>query len=191
MAQSADDSNEKGNEAEEREAAKAMQKRFNEIQYDYVQTLQGVQEGAAKKLSTAQREYERTVQDAHLKAQKAAVEIQQKFLQESGETSAQEASESQQARAFHNFMREMNQPAVTAQESCVAAYDTYLQAVLDIQVQAKEDSEGAYREYIRAMTEWWAESDAELIDASSLAAIGQTLTAAATHTLGVLGQTRA
>ena len=116
-------------------------------------------------------------------AQKAAVKVQQSFLHESDVASAQGISESQQAEAFQKHIMALNKPGLAAHESCIAAYDTYVKTVSAIQAEAKEHSANAYRNYVVALREWWAKSDPEVIDAESLAAIGQTIAAAAYHTL--------
>lgn len=186
MAQPKHDPRKERDDEAESEVTRAMQKRFNEIQYDYVQALQDVQAAASKGHEDAHRTYEHSVRNAQLAAQKATVEIQQSFLQESNLALAQGVPESQQGEAFQKHITALSKPGLAAQESCIAAYDKCGQSVSAIQAEAKERSANAYRNYVVALREWWTRSEAEVIDAESLAAIAQTITAAAFHTLRTL-----
>ena len=176
--------NEESGNIADSDVSKEMQKRFNELQYNYFQALQNTQVEADKVPADAHQVYLQAVQDAQIKAQMASIAAFQTYQQELNMALTEKAPDNPGTEAYQKYVQALNQRQLETEKICIDAYNKYMQEVVDIQKKAQENFENVYRDYVTALKEWWSQANVEAVDAMSLAAIGQSISATAIHSIG-------
>jgi hypothetical protein len=164
---------------------------FEEAYRSFTTALQQANVDAQRQSWERYRDYVRACHEAQMDAQSRASEAYRSFVQTLYEQSGSEGEGEGKARdeVYRKYAETLQQVQEEGQRRVGEAWQAFQTASGAGQDQ-ESGPERAYREYLGSLRDLWGRLDPAAVDPTTLAALAQTLSAAALSAYGAVGQGR-
>ncbi len=161
------------------DAPAALEQRFADAYLGYQRALQDAGVEAERRLGRGHRDYLASLEKIQLEAAKREQEAYARYGQTLEKTARSEAPAQDAANALGEFLQEVQRSRETAAGELQAAAQSWGATQQECGAALQERRAECFRRFLETTREAWASAPPAELDARSLAAIGQTLMAAA------------
>jgi hypothetical protein len=168
--------------AEARWSTRSANLVFERLYYDYQLALREVHGDEVRRVNELQDRCSREIQSAQADASRSAQEAYDNYLvaYRRAQSNAEETPEAEVQQAYRHYVRVYEEGQQAARKVYADAVRSYQREIENIQDEVRQAWRVAFRDYIQGMQRSWAEIDLDTISGVALAAIAQTMIAAAT-----------
>jgi len=155
---------------------------FERHYYDYQLALREIQNDSMRCVNELQERCSRELQRVQVDANRAAQEAYDKYsaAYRRGQSQAEETSESDAQQPHRDYVKVYEEGQQATGKVSADIGRTYQREIERIQEEVRQAWEDAFRDYIQSVRGSWMEIDPQTVSGAALAAIAQTMIAAAT-----------